>query len=1141
MTSAQQTRNALLAVILLLCASLAIGVSPPKAATSLPDDVTSYALTAPSFPIGVVLETNNFQAAQSLCYHQNSDVSIAGYHQNGLDIGNSTSSGNSAFVARIDGGGDPVFITKPSFNGEGVVFNDVTCLPGGDTVVAGILTSSATFGNTSLSHIGGEDMFAARLDANGTWVWATNIGSTNDEVILAVEYDASADSIRLGGYCDNSTFSIANDSLSCSGKTPVLATILSNGTWVGAYAADTDSGFSNKITALAVDTVGNVLAVGEISEDMSIGNFNITTSAGGSFYALWNQTFGWLWANAIDGVWLQDVIVNANYFDVTGYYEGNVTVGSFNLTNMGETDIFAGRINFLGSWAAANGTGMVGPDKGYSLAVMPSGGVVIAGSIDHGTWSSQSQGVLTEWTPSNLSWNWMEEVTNTGWNSMSEIVAVGTQDRIITALGMFTAGSISFSGVTYTRTGGSPNGFVTINAPDIDEDGVPDRIDSCEEGFMGWVSNATNDHDSDGCRDSDEDSDDDNDGMLDTPDVCPRGDLDWISNATTDYDNDGCQDSDEDNDDDNDGIRDHRDNCYLGLLNWTSEASIDHDGDGCKDDVEDDDDDGDGVLDSVDDCQIGALGWTSEPATDHDGDGCKDFHAEDWDDDEDNVWDANDLCPRGMMNWTSNPANDRDGDGCRDSDEDLDDDNDGVVDENDLCRDGMIDWDSNNQTDHESDGCKDDGEDEDDDNDTVLDPLDDCARGEFGWIASTQTDHDADGCRDDGEDLDDDNDGVPDTNDTCRTSVLGWREQGKVDRDGDGCEDIYEDPDDDNDGEYDVIDLCPQGDLNWNETDRDDDGCRDETEDDDDDNDGVKDVEDNCPAGELDWYSLPMVDMDGDGCKDSSEDDDDDGEGVDDDIDNCPGGKTGWTSNASTDIDGDGCHDRDEDDDDDGDGWEDGEDDCPEVWGNSSADRQGCLDTDGDGRSDPDEDHPAHPVGEADAFPDLPLAWMDTDGDGHSDPWDRFPEDPSEWSDRDGDGFGDNRDALPDNPREWDDSDGDGVGDNTDRCADTPLGKEILMNGCHVGYKSNQGVSDSFGLILFILAVFLIGGAVAVIMLLRKRSQSEPPEKKEQPPSELSEEEKQRASEYYQQCQTQGHEPEAALTYTRQHFPGWEP
>ena len=97
------------------------------------------------------------------------------------------------------------------------------------------------------------------------------------------------------------------------------------------------------------------------------------------------------------------------------------------------------------------------------------------------------------------------------------------------------------------------------------------------------------------------------------------------------------------------------------------------------------------------------------------------------------------------------------------------------------------------------------------------------------------------------------------------------------------------------------------------------------------------------------------------------------------------------------------------------------------------------------------------------------------------------------------------------------------------------------MNGCHVGYKSDQGVSDSFGLILFVLAVFLIGGAVAVIMLLRKRSQAEPPEKKEQPPSELSEEEKQRASEYYQQCQTQGHEPEAALTYTRQHFPGWEP
>jgi hypothetical protein len=1140
MTSAQRARMALLAVIILLGANVAFAFNPINTSATLSDDSPNYALTAPSFPIGVVLETNNFQPAGGICYHQNNDVSIAGYHQNGLDIGNSTSSGNSAFIARLDGGGDVVFISKPTANGEGVEFNHVTCLPGGDTVVVGALSSSATFGNTSLNNIGGEDMFVGRLDANGTWVWAASVGSTYDEVILVAEYDPTTDSIRLGGYCDNGTFTIANDSLTCSGKTPVFATMLANGTWVGAYAASTDYGIANKITGLAVDTVGNVLIVGEISDGMSIGSHNLTTSFGGSFFALWNQTFGWLWANVIEGVWLLDAVVNSNYFDVTGYYDGNVTAGSFSIPTYGDTDIFAGRISFLGSWTAANGTGGYGPDVGYSLAVMPSGGVIIAGFMDGGTWNSPKRGILTEWTPNNLSWNWDEQASATGWNSMSEIVAVATQGRIITALGVFNSASISFSGVTYTRSGGSPNGFVTINAPDIDEDGIPDYIDSCEEGMMGWVSNATNDHDSDGCRDWDEDLDDDNDGMSDTIDDCPRGDLDWISNATTDHDDDGCQDSDEDNDDDNDGILDYKDHCEYGLLNWTSEASIDHDGDGCKDDVEDYDDDDDGILDDVDDCQIGALDWISDSDTDHDGDGCKDFHAEDWDDDEDGVWDANDFCARGEMNWTSTVANDRDGDGCRDSSEDLDDDDDGVEDDDDLCQTGMIHWVSNNLTDHESDGCNDENEDEDDDNDTVLDLDDDCNRGEYGWIATAETDYDADGCRDAGEDLDDDNDGVPDTNDTCRTSVLGWREDGKIDRDGDGCEDLYEDPDDDNDGEYDVVDFCPNGELNWNQTDRDDDGCRDETEDNDDDNDGVIDSEDNCPAGDLDWYSLPQVDMDGDGCRDTSEDMDDDGEGVNDDTDNCPNGKTGWISNPSTDIDRDGCRDRDEDDDDDGDGWDDGEDDCPEIWGNSSADRKGCLDSDGDGRSNPDQDHPAHPVGWADAFPDLPLAWMDTDGDGHSDPWDAFPEDPSEWSDSDGDGFGDNRDALPDNPREWDDADEDGVGDNTDRCLDTPPGKEILMNGCHVGYKGEQGASDSLGLILFILAVFFIGGAVVAIMLVRKRLQSMPAKEKELPPPELSEDEKQRASEYYEQCQTQGHEPEAALTYTQQHFPGWE-
>ena len=141
---------------------------------------------------------------------------------------------------------------------------------------------------------------------------------------------------------------------------------------------------------------------------------------------------------------------------------------------------------------------------------------------------------------------------------------------------------------------------------DLNPDGTP--LDACARNATNWISNPITDHDSDGCKDEDEDRDDDNDGVNDfkadgTPlDACARNATDWISNQTTDYDGDGCKDEYEDSDDDNDGIPDfkgdgttHRDNCQTKVN--PKQANFDGDalGDAC-----DPDDDNDGYEDDAD-------------------------------------------------------------------------------------------------------------------------------------------------------------------------------------------------------------------------------------------------------------------------------------------------------------------------------------------------------------------------------------------------------------------------------------------------------------------------------------------------------------------------------------------------------------
>ena len=198
------------------------------------------------------------------------------------------------------------------------------------------------------------------------------------------------------------------------------------------------------------------------------------------------------------------------------------------------------------------------------------------------------------------------------------------------------------------------------------------------------------------------------------------------------------------------------------------------------------------------------------------------------------------------------------------------------------------------------------------------------------------------------------------------------------------------------------------------------------------------------------------------GCQDQ------DGDGHADQIDDLPFEPTQWD-----DLDGDGYGDNtsgvDHDEfkfdptqqsDRDGDGYGDNiggtrGDACPDTFGNSTADRFGCLDSDGDGWSDA-----------GDGFDDDPLRWKDTDGDEVEDDLDAFPFDPTQWNDTDDDGFGDNQfgsnaDKFPLDSTQWYDIDGDGYGDNPeglnydaflaepsqwsdldgDGCGDNPIGR----------------------------------------------------------------------------------------------------
>ena len=155
-------------------------------------------------------------------------------------------------------------------------------------------------------------------------------------------------------------------------------------------------------------------------------------------------------------------------------------------------------------------------------------------------------------------------------------------------------GSVS-SAACLLDTDGDRLPDVTDN--DDDNDGTLDQNDFCNPGEMGWLSGSVEDNDGDGCRDSNEDTDDDNDGYPDSIDTFPFDQNEW-----EDTDSDG-QGNNADSDDDNDGLTD---NYELSTL--SDPLLPDTDGDGYSDYVDEFpldsrewvDSDGDGVGDNSD-------------------------------------------------------------------------------------------------------------------------------------------------------------------------------------------------------------------------------------------------------------------------------------------------------------------------------------------------------------------------------------------------------------------------------------------------------------------------------------------------------------------------------------------------------------
>jgi len=209
------------------------------------------------------------------------------------------------FVAKLNPEGEWIWVVGEGVNAMYDQGNAIDIDQDGNLYILGEFAgyTSANFGVTSFSSAGLGDIFIAKMDSEGNWIWAKRAGgsSTNGESANCVTVDLQGNAYVTGQfadyfYTDNSNVSLVQP----NNRSLFVAKIDTNGNWQWVKSAGTEYGFdygwdihvNSDGDSIVTGFLGNSTAYfGEIVLNSTESNFRT------KFVAKIDSKGDWLWAN----------------------------------------------------------------------------------------------------------------------------------------------------------------------------------------------------------------------------------------------------------------------------------------------------------------------------------------------------------------------------------------------------------------------------------------------------------------------------------------------------------------------------------------------------------------------------------------------------------------------------------------------------------------------------------------------------------------------------------------------------------------------------------------------------------------------------------------------------------------------------
>jgi hypothetical protein len=182
------------------------------------------------------------------------------------------------FVVKLDASGNLVWSKQAggftADQGWGIAVDRA-----GNVFLTGVFSGTATFGSLSFTNnVGGYDIFIAKMNNSGNFVWVKQVGGTNADLGgygLAIAADGSGNAYVTGYFSGLSQF--GSFPLSSAGYGDIFVTKLDNtGRFIWAQRAGGSS--SEEGDGIAVDGSGNVFVAGGFFGTAKFGSASITSA-----------------------------------------------------------------------------------------------------------------------------------------------------------------------------------------------------------------------------------------------------------------------------------------------------------------------------------------------------------------------------------------------------------------------------------------------------------------------------------------------------------------------------------------------------------------------------------------------------------------------------------------------------------------------------------------------------------------------------------------------------------------------------------------------------------------------------------------------------------------------------------------------